>query len=59
MEAAIGEALTAEAAAMKATAAVKAAATTVKAAAAPVRGGGTRRAGDRDCQSRRGQYTKY
>ena len=57
MEAAIREAVTAEAAAVKA-AAMKAAAAAVKAAAAPVRGGGTGRADDRDCQSRRGQHTE-
>jgi hypothetical protein len=56
MEAAIREAVTAEAAAVKA-AAMKATAA-MKAAAAPVRGGGTSRAGDRDCQSRRGQHTE-
>ena len=48
MEAAIREAVTAEAAAMKAAAAVK------TAAARAHRGGGTSRADDRDCQSRRG-----
>ncbi len=56
MEAAIREAVTAEAAAVKA-AAMKATAA-VKAATAPVRGGGTGRADDRDCQSRRGQHTE-
>ena len=56
MEAAIREAVTAEAAAVKA-AAMKAAA--MKAAAARAhRGGGTNRADDRDCQSRRGQHTE-
>ena len=50
MEAAIREAVTAEAA--KAAAAMKAAATGVH------RGGGTSRAADRDCQSRRGQHTE-
>jgi hypothetical protein len=55
MEAAIREAVTAEAAkaaAVKAAAAMKAAATGVH------RGGGTSRAADRDCQSRRGQPTE-
>jgi hypothetical protein len=56
MEAAIREAVTAEAAVVKA-AAMKAAA--MKAAAARAhRGGGTSRADDRDCQSRRGQHTE-
>jgi hypothetical protein len=51
MEAAIREAVTAEAAAVKAAA--------MKAAAARAhRGGGTSRADDRDCQSRRGQHTE-
>jgi hypothetical protein len=57
MEAAIREAVTAEAAAVKA-AAMKAAAAVKTAAARAHRGGGTSRADDRDCQSRRGQHTE-
>jgi hypothetical protein len=52
MEAAIREAVTVEAAAVKAAAAVK------TAAARAHRGGGTSRAADRDCQSRRRQHTE-
>jgi hypothetical protein len=62
MEAAIREAVTAEAAAVKAAAmkvaAMKAAAAVKTAAARAHRGGGTSRADDRDCQSRRGQHTE-
>jgi hypothetical protein len=57
MEAAIREAVTAEAAVVKA-AAMKAAAAVKTAAARAHRGGGTSRADDRDCQSRRGQHTE-
>jgi hypothetical protein len=57
MESAIREAVTAEAAAVKA-AGMKAAAAVKPAAARAHRGGGTSRADDRDCQSRRGQHTE-